>query len=164
MKYVSELKELENKKFDSVEELEKAEKEVKEALAKKEAAKALVAKESADVQDAFKARNAARKAYNKSLIEARKAYNEALQKARDEFEASLDESTKALKEAEEDYDAKLKAFQKAHPEGYHLTLKDGDNVVTYTGRLTDDRYNKSLARDFDEINNLFSEIFRRFYW
>ena len=35
MKYVSELKELENKKFDTIEDLEKAEEEVKTALAKK---------------------------------------------------------------------------------------------------------------------------------
>ena len=85
MKYVSELKELENKKFDSVEELEKAEEEIKTALAKKEEAKALVAKESADVQDAFKARNAARRSYNEKLVEARKVYNEALKKAKEEF-------------------------------------------------------------------------------
>ena len=161
MKYYSEKL---DKIFDTQEALTEAEEKHEAEQAKKAEAKALVAKESAEVNDAFKARNAARKAYNESLINARKAYSEALQKARDEFEASLDESTKALKEAEEDYDTKLKAFQKAHPEGYHLTLKDGDNVVTYTGHLTDDRYNKSLARDFDEINNLFSEIVRRFYW
>jgi flagellar biosynthesis/type III secretory pathway protein FliH len=160
MKYYSEKL---DKIFDTQEALKEAEEKHEAEQAKKAEAKALVAKESADVQDAFKARNAARKAYNKSLIEARKVYNEALQKARDEFEASLDESTKALKEAEEDYDTKLKAFQKAHPEGYHLTLKDGDNVVTYTGNLIDE-HSKALTKEFDEINNLFSEFFRRFYW
>lgn len=160
MKYYSEKL---DKIFDTQEALKEAEEKHEAEQAKKAEAKALVAKESADVQDAFKARNAARKAYNESLIEARKVYNEALKKARDEFEASLDESTKALKEAEEDYDTKLKAFQKAHPEGYHLTLKDGDNVVTYTGNLIDE-HSKALAKEFDEINNLFSEFFRRFYW
>ena len=64
---------------------------------------------------------------------------------------------------EADYDTRLKAFQKAHPEGYHITLKDGDNVVTYTGNLIDE-HSKALAKEFDEINNLFSEFFRRFYW
>ena len=160
MKYYSEKL---DKIFDTQEALKEAEEKHEAEQAKKAEAKALVAKESAEVNDAFKARNAARKAYNETLIEARKTYNEALQKARDEFEASLDESTKALKEAEEDYDTKLKAFQKAHPEGYHLTLKDGDNVVTYTGNLIDE-HSKALAKEFDEINNLFSEFFRRFYW
>jgi flagellar biosynthesis/type III secretory pathway protein FliH len=160
MKYYSEKL---DKIFDTQEALNEAEEKHEAEQAKKAEAKALVAKESADVQDAFKARNVARKAYNESLIKARKVYSEALQKARDEFEASLDESTKALKEAEEDYDTKLTAFQKAHPEGYHLTLKDGDNVVTYTGNLIDD-HSKALAKEFDEINNLFSEFFRRFYW
>lgn len=160
MKYYSEKL---DKIFDTQEALKEAEEKHEAEQAKKAEAKALVAKESAEVNDAFKARNAARKAYNESLIEARKVYNEALQKARDEFEASLDGSTKALKEAEEDYDTKLKAFQKAHPEGYHLTLKDGDNVVTYTDNLIDE-HSKALAKEFDEINNLFSEFFRRFYW
>jgi len=160
MKYVSELKELENKKFDSVEDLEKAEQEVKEALAKKEEAKALVKKESSEVEDAFKARNAARKDYNVKLVEARKAYNEAMRKAKDEFEASLKEPTEALEKAEDDYDARLKAFQKTHPEGYHITLKDGDNVVTYTSSQTDYPV-ASISKEFDDMLDLFSDLLRR---
>ena len=157
MKYYSEIL---NKNFDSVEDLEKAEEEHKAEQAKKEEAKALVKKESSEVEDAFKARNAARKAYNEKLVEARKAYNEALRKAKDEFEASLDESTKALNEAEEDYDTKLKAFQKAHPEGYHITLKDGDNVVTYTSNPGEYQV-RSIDREFDDILDLFSNMLRR---
>ena len=158
MKYVSELKELENKKFDSVEELEKAEEEVKTALAKKEEAKALVAKESADVQDAFKARNAARRSYNEKLVEARKVYNEALKKAKEEFEDSLQETSDELEKAEAEYDTKLKAFQKAHPEGYRITLKDGDNVVTLTSV---NQVVKSIDQEFDDMLNMFSNLLRR---
>ena len=158
MKYVSELKELENKKFDSVEELEKAEEEVKTALAKKEEAKALVAKESADVQDAFKARNAARRSYNEKLVEARKVYNEALKKAKEEFENSLQETSDELEKAEAEYDTKLKAFQKAHPEGYRITLKDGDNVVTLTSV---NQVVKSIDQEFDDMLNMFSNLLRR---
>jgi len=159
MKYVSELKELENKKFDSVEELEKAENKVKEALAKKEEAKALVKKESSEVEDSFKARNTARRTYNEKLVEARKIYNEALRKAKDEFEASLKESTEALEKAEAEFDTRLKAFQKAHPEGYHITLKDGDNVVTYTGSQTDYPVT-SISKEFDDMLNMFSNFLR----
>lgn len=157
MKYYSEIL---NKNFDSVEDLEKAEAEHKAEQAKKEEAKALVKKESSEVEDAFKTRNAARKDYNVKLVEARKAYNEVLRKAKDEFEASLKESTEALEKAEADYDTRLKAFQKAHPEGYHITLKDGDNVVTYTSNPIDYQV-RSIDKDFDDMLNLFSNFLRR---
>ena len=156
MKYYSEIL---NKNFDSVEDLEKAEAEHKAEQAKKEEAKALVKKESSEVEDAFKVRNAARKDYNVKLVEARKAYNEALRKAKDEFEASLKESTEALEKAEADYDTRLKAFQKAHPEGYHITLKDGDNVVTYTSKPNDYQVS-NINKDFDDILNMFSNFIR----
>jgi len=157
MKYYSEIL---NKNFDKVEDLEKAEEEHKAEQAKKEEAKALVKKESSEVEDAFKARNAARHAYNEKLVEARKIYNEALRKAKDEFEASLKESTEALEKAEADYDTRLKAFQKAHPEGYHITLKDGDNVVTYTSNPVDYQI-RSIDKDFDDMLNMFSNFLRR---
>jgi seryl-tRNA synthetase len=157
MKYYSEIL---NKNFDSVEDLEKAEEEHKAEQAKKEEAKALVKKESSEVEDAFKVRNAARKDYNVKLVEARKAYNEALRKAKDEFEASLKDSTEALEKAEADYDTRLKAFQKAHPEGYHITLKDGDNVVTYTSNLGEYQI-RSIDKEFDDMLDLFSNFLRR---
>lgn len=157
MKYYSEIL---NKNFDSVEDLEKAEAEHKAEQAKKEEAKALVKKESSEVEDAFKVRNAARKDYNVKLVEARKAYNEALRKAKDEFEASLKESTEALEKAEADYDTRLKAFQKAHPEGYHITLKDGDNVVTYTSNPSEYQI-RSIDKEFDDMLDLFSNMLRR---
>ena len=156
MKYYSEVL---DKVFETEKELKAAEKADAEEKAKKEEAKALVKKESSEVEDAFKARNAARHAYNEKLVEARKAYNEALRKAKDEFEASLKESTEALEKAEADYDTRLKAFQKAHPEGYRITLKDGDNVVTYTGSQTDYPVT-SVSKDFDEILNMFSNLLR----
>ena len=153
MKYVSELKELENKKFDSVEELEKAEAEVKTALVKKEEAAALRKAEAAKVEDAFKARNEARRVYNAKALELRKAYNEALKKARDEFEAGLEDSTKELKAKESEYDAALSEFIKKHPEGYHLTLKDGDNVSTFSGN------GNPLSASFDEIQKFWDNFF-----
>ena len=81
-----------------------------------------------------------------------------MRKAKDEFEASLKESTEALEKAEADYDTRLKAFQKAHPEGYHITLKDGDNVVTYTSAPTEIR---SIDKEFDDMLDLFSAMLRR---
>lgn len=153
MKYVSELKELENKKFDSVEELEKAEAEVKATLAKKEEAAALRKAEAVKVEDAFKARNTARQIYNARALELRKAYNDALKKARDEFEAGLEEATKELKAKEVEYDAALSEFIKKHPEGYHLTLKDGDNVSTFSGN------GDKIFTSFDEVQKFWDKFF-----
>ena len=157
MKYYSETL---DKIFETEKELKDAEKADAEEKAKKEEAKLIVKKESSEVEDAFKARNAARKAYNEKLVEARKTYNEALRKAKDEFEADLKESTEALEKAEADYDAKLKAFQKAHPEGYRLSLKDGDNVVTYTSNPIEYQV-KDISKEFDDMLDLFSDFLRR---
>ena len=157
MKYYSETL---DKVFETEKELKDAEKADAEEKAKKEEAKLVVKKESSEVEDAFKARNAARKAYNEKLIETRKTYNEALRKAKDEFESSLKESTEALEKAEADYDNKLKAFQKAHPEGYRLSLKDGDNVVTYTSNPVEYQV-KDISKEFDDMLDLFSDFLRR---
>ena len=157
MKYYSETL---DKIFETEKELKVAEKADAEEKAKKEEAKLAVKKESSEVEDAFKARNAARKAYNEKLVEARKTYNAALRKAKDEFEADLKESTEALEKAETDYDNKLKAFQKAHPEGYRLSLKDGDNVVTYTSNPVEYQI-KDISKEFDDMLDLFSDLLRR---
>ena len=157
MKYYSDTL---DKLFETEKELEDAEKADAEEKAKKEEAKLVVKKESSEVEDAFKARNTARKAYNEKLVEARKTYNAVLRKAKDEFEASLKESTEALEKAEADYDAKLKAFQKAHPEGYRLSLKDGDNVVTYTSNPVEYQI-KDISKEFDDMLDLFSDFLRR---
>ena len=157
MKYYSDTL---DKLFETEKELKVAEKADAEEKAKKEEAKLVVKKESSEVEDAFKARNAARKAYNEKLVEARKTYNAALRKAKDEFEADLKESTEALEKAEADYDTKLKAFQKAHPEGYRLSLKDGDNVVTYTSNPVEYQI-KDISKEFDDMLDLFSDFLRR---
>jgi len=156
MKYYSEKL---DKIFDTQEALTEAEEKHEAEEAKKEEAKALVKKESTEVEDAFKARNAARKAYNEKLVEARKIYNEALRKAKDEFESSLKESTEALEKAETDYDTKLTAFQKAH-QYYHLTLRDGDNVVTLVSNPGEYQV-KSIDKEFDDMLDLFSNFLRR---
>ena len=157
MKYYSDTL---DKIFETEKELKDAEKADAEEKAKKEETKLVVKKESSEVEDAFKARNAARKAYNEKLVEARKTYNAALRKAKDEFEADLKESTEALEKAEADYDTKLKAFQKAHPEGYRLSLKDGDNVVTYTSNPVEYQI-KDISKEFDDMLDLFSDFLRR---
>ena len=145
MKYYSEIL---DKNFDSVKELEKAEKEHADAEAKKAEAKALVKKESEVVNEAFAARNAARRAYNEKVLEARKTYNDSVKALREQYENSLKEVIEAKDKAEEEYSNKLAVFQKAHPEGYRLTLKDGDNVVTLTGY---EKYETDMFDSFDRL-------------
>ena len=156
MKYFSEIL---NKNFDTEEELVKAEEEHKAEQAKKEEAKLVVKKEASEVEEAFKTRNAARKEYNVKLIELRKTYNKEILEAKENFEKGLEEISKDRDAAEVEYDTKLREFQKAH-QNYHITLKDGDNVVTLTSN------NKvsfpDINKEFDDILDLFSNILKRF--
>lgn len=133
MKYFSEIL---NKNFDTEKELVKAENEFKVAEAKKAEAKTLVKKESDEVNKAFIARNEARRAYNEKALEAAKTFNQKLKDLEAEYEASIKEAKEAKREAENDFSAKLAAFSAKHPEGYRLTLKDGDSEVTYTNEVT----------------------------
>lgn len=148
-----------NKYFDSEDECVKAEAEHKRAEAAKAEAKALVAKESKGVEEAFKARNAARRTYNEKLIELRKTYDQTVRAAEEAFRTGLKEVREAKDVAEDDYDKKLSEFQKAHPEGYRLCLKDGDNVAT----ITSDPFDyKPASSYFDDMLDLFSNIIQRF--
>ncbi len=156
MKYYSDVL---DKVFETEKELETAEKADAEEKAKKEEAKLAVKKESAEVEDAFKARNAARKAYNEKLVAARKSYNEDIRAAEKKFKDSLEQVTATKDKAEADYATKLKDFQKAHPEGYHITLKDGDNVVTYTSDPVNDQIR--IFDNLDDMLDLFSNFLRR---
>ena len=156
MKYFSEIL---NKNFDTETELVKAEEEHKAEQAKKEEAKLVVKKESSEVEEAFKARNAARKEYNVKLIELRKTYNKEILEAKEKFEKGLDEISKDKDATEVAYDTKLREFQKAH-QNYHITLKDGDNVVTLTSN--NKIYFPDINKEFDDILDLFSNILKRF--
>lgn len=142
-----------DKKFSTEKELKEAEDAKAEAEAKKAEAKALVKKESEVVNDAFVARNAARRSYNEAVLEARKAYNEKVKAAQEEFNKSIEDVVEAKKKAEDDFNDKLSEFNKSHPEGYRITLKDGDNVVTYYNQET--KYNTSW---FDEFNSIFDVL------
>ena len=156
MKYFSEVL---NKNFDTEKELVEAEEEHKAEQAKKEEAKLAVKKEASEVAEAFKTRNAARKEYNVKLIELRKAYNKEILEAKEKFEKGLEEISKDRDAAEVEYDTKLREFQKAH-QNYHITLKDGDNVVTLTSN--DQISFPDINKEFDDILDLFSNILKRF--
>jgi hypothetical protein len=131
------------------------------AAAKKNAAEAKKA-EATKVEDAFKARNAAKRTYNEAVIALRKQYNADLLALRQAFEAAMAEAKKGLDAAETAYDTALSGFISKYPEGYHMTLKDGDNVATFNATQTTDikRLEKILADREKWFNDVFGEFFR----
>lgn len=145
MKFYSEkLKKL----FDTEKELVEAEKVVDEENEKKKLASEQKKEEASKVEDAFKARNAARREYNTKLVEARKIYNDAIIAAKKDFNETLTSATEAKDKAEEAYNTALKEFT-AKYESYHMTLKDGDNVVTISN--SSDKNFETMGKEFNSF-------------
>ena len=145
MKFYSEkLKKL----FDTEKELVAAEKVVDEENQKKRLASEQKKEEASKVEDAFKARNAARREYNTKLVEARKIYNDAIIAAKKTFNETLTSATEAKDKAEEAYNVALKEFT-AKYESYHMTLKDGDNVVTISN--ASDKNFEAMGKEFNSF-------------
>lgn len=145
MKFYSEkLKKL----FDTEKDLVAAEKVVDEENEKKKLASEQKKEEASKVEDAFKARNAARREYNTKLVEARKIYNDAIIAAKKTFNETLTSATEAKDKAEEAYNVALKEFT-AKYESYHMTLKDGDNVVTISN--ASDKNFETMGKEFNSF-------------
>lgn len=143
-----------NKMFDTPEALNEAELEAKKAaIAKEEAAKAKKA-DAAVVEDAFKKLNAAKKAFNENFTELRKAYAKDLAELKKVFDEAVKEETDKLSEADKMYSEALAEFTKNHPEGYHMTLKDGDHVVTLRNNP------KANAASLLSILDLWNDLFK----
>jgi tetratricopeptide (TPR) repeat protein len=106
------------------EEVYYAEQKAKEDKAAQKKAEAL------KVEDAFKALNDARKIYKKNLTQLTKEYAESLENLKKAFELGKKDIHNTLAAAEEAYEKALKEFTDKHPEGYHLTLRDGDFETT----------------------------------
>lgn len=145
MKYYSELtKQL----YETEEAAKKAERDL-EATKAKNAELAKAKKQEANkVEEAFKARNAARREYNTKLVEARKIYNDAIIAAKKAFNETLTTATDAKDKAEEAYNTALKEFT-AKYESYHMTLKDGDNVVTISN--ASDKNFETMGKEFNSF-------------
>ena len=145
MKFYSEkLKKL----FDTEKDLVAAEKVVDEENEKKKLASEQKKEEASKVEDAFKARNAARREYNTKLVEARKIYNDEIIAAKKTFNETLTSATEAKDKAEEAYNVALKEFT-AKYESYHMTLKDGDNVVTISN--ASDKNFETMGKEFNSF-------------
>lgn len=135
-----------DKMFDSVEDLQAAEKQAAEIEAKKKKASEAKKAEAKKVEDAFKALNAAKRKYNTNVLDLKKKYNEDLAVLREKLNElrKVHENAVAAEAAERDeaekvYKAALDEFIANHPEGYHMTLKDGDHVVTLSSSTTESK-------------------------
>ena len=119
-----------NKAFDSVDELKEAEAAYKAEQKAKEDKAAAKKAEAQKVEVAYKELNAARKAYKEDLLAMTEAYQKALATLKADFESDKEKVQKVLADAEAKYAAALKEFTDKHPEGYHITLRDGDFETT----------------------------------
>ena len=145
-----------NKMFDTDKELLLAEEAAFRAEQEKKAQALEKKNEAKVVEDAFKAYNAAKKSFNTVVTARRKKYAEDLAALQAAYEADLEAERKSLDEFAKKYDSALKEFNKKHPEGFHMTLKDGDNVVTFQSTGGRDALS-ALINDnwFDSFFNLF---------
>lgn len=134
--------------FDTLEELQEAEEAY---YAKQKAKEDAAAQKKADAQkvdEAFKALNAARKAYKEDLTQLTKEYAEALENLKKTFELGKKDIHDALAAAEETYEAALKEFTEKYDQ-YHLTLKDGDFETTIEKQTSEDVAPKKAVDLFD---------------
>ena len=142
--------------FDSIEELKEAEEAY---YAKQKAKEDKIAQKRADaqkVEDAFKALNAARKTFKDEITALTEEYRDNLNKLKELFEKEKAEIQEYLAKHEDAYSAALKEFTEKYPEGFHLTLKDGDFETTISGST---KTSEGSKKPVDAYADLFKLIF-----
>jgi chromosome segregation ATPase len=139
--------------FESVEELREAEAAYFAEIKAKEDKAATKKADAVRVEDAFKALNQARKDYKTNLVELTNLYQQDLKNLKANFENDRTRIQTALADAEAAYSATLKEFTEKYPEGYHITLKDGDFETTISGSAS--KAKEEAAKVFDLIDYLF---------
>lgn len=141
------------KPFDTVEELAAAELEYYDKLRAKDEKAAAKKADAQKVEDAFKALNAARRDYKEKLNQLTEEFSAALTDLKKAYELGKSDLHNQLATAEQNYKDAIKAFGEKYPEGYHMTLKDGDFETTISS--------KSIKNAFDNSNlaDIFSLLF-----
>ena len=145
------------KPFERLDDLKKAEEVYFAEQKAKEDKAAQKRSDAKKVEDAFKALNAARKTYKEEFIQLTKEYSEELENLKKAYELGKKDIHNALAAAEENFEKVHKEFTAAHPEGYHLTLKDGDFETTLSGTKTTNT--DAAIKSANDIVDLFSRIF-----
>lgn len=133
------------------EEVYYAEQKAKEDKASKKKA------DAQQVEDAFKALNVARREYKEKLTQLTTEYAESLDTLKKAFELGKKDMQNTLAAAEETYSNALKTFTEKYPEGYHLTLKDGDFETTISSQTTTTKTQPEV--DFSKLANILDWMF-----
>lgn len=145
--------------FDTLEELKTAEAKYFNELKAKEAKAAAKKADATKVENAFKALNQARKEYKEDLTQLTQEYSEALANIKKAFEVGKKDIHEKLAAAEDAYNVALKEFIAAHPEGYHVTLKDGDFETTISGSTKTQPVKKVENKNELAMQDLFDLLF-----
>lgn len=118
--------------FDTLEELKTAEAKHFGELKAKEDKAAQKKADAKKVEEAFKALNAARKAFKDDMAQLTKEYSDELTRIKNAFEHGKKDIHGSLAAAEDAYNTALKEFTSKYDQ-YHVTLKDGDFETTISG-------------------------------
>ena len=150
--------------FNSIEELMEAEEAYYAKLKAKEDKAAEKKADATKVEDAFKALNVARKSYKDNLNEATQIYSKGLLDLKEGYEKTCKTIKDTFAAAEADYKNALKAFTDKYPEGYHITLRDGDFETTISSQTSNTDNAKTItfnreAFNSKRIDDLFNLIF-----
>jgi hypothetical protein len=141
------------KPFDTVEELAAAEAAYYDKLRAKDEKAAAKKADAQKVEDAFKALNAARRDYKDKLNQLTDEFSEALADLKKAYELGKTNLHNQLAAAEQAYKDAIKTFGDKYPEGYHMTLKDGDFETTISCQTSKDNIN------YKNMSDLFSMMF-----
>ena len=150
-----------NKPFDTLDELKVAEQKHYDELKAKENKVATKKADAKVVEDAFKALNAARRIYKEKLNQLTTEYTEELTTLKKAYELGKKDIQDKLSEAELAYKKAIKDFGDKYPEGYHMTLKDGDFETTISRSTKVDT--KATAKD-TKPGNMFDLVDLLFGW
>ena len=143
------------KPFERLDDLKKAEYVYYEELKAKEDKAAQKRADAHLVEEAFKALNKARKVYKEAKTNIATVYAEDLKQLKADFETDNKLLNDALAEAEELYASALNTFIEKYPEGYHLTLKDGDFETTISSSTA----KSGLVEDSTAVKNILELLF-----
>ena len=156
------------KPFERLEDLKNAEVVYYEELKAKEDKAAQKKADAKKVEDAFKALNAARKAYKEDLTQLTKEYSEELENLKKAYELGKKDINNTLAAAEDAYSQALKEFTDKY-ENYHICLKDGDFETTISGGYScwDDAYCANTEKQSNttatRLDNLLDLVFGNYF-
>ena len=151
-----------NKPFDSIEELKEAEQKHYDEIKAKEDKAATKKADAKVVEDAFKALNAARRTYKEKLNQLTTEYSEELATLKKAYELGKQDIQDKLSEAEQSYKKAIKDFETKYPEGYHMTLRDGDFETTISRSTS--TIDKTAATKDTKSGNMFDLVDLLFGW